>query len=354
MPYYENAKPKKVTREEHLRRDAARWEREENARKPRGTGRASARGEENTFSPSSRPAPRREEFSAPAKRRPASPRPEPARHAPSPAPQPAPMRRAPSPTPRPEPARHVPSPEPALPENLICGRNPIREAIKSGRDIEKLLVIKGDLSGSAREIVSMARERHIPVQIVEKQALDDVTRSHQGMLAYASAYQYADVDDMFAEAEARGEAPFLIILDGITDPMNLGAIIRTAACVGAHGVIVPEHRAVGLTPGAVKASAGAVECVKVARVGNLVRTIELLKSRGLWLYAADMDGEDYRRPSYGGPMALIIGAEGEGISRLVLEKSDFRIALPMKGPIGSLNASVAAGILMYEMRRSEQ
>ncbi|MBR3738900.1 MAG: 23S rRNA (guanosine(2251)-2'-O)-methyltransferase RlmB [Clostridia bacterium] len=233
------------------------------------------------------------------------------------------------------------------PENLLSGRNPIREAIKSGRDIEKLLVARGDLSGTAKEIISMARDRHIPIQTVERSRLDEITKNHQGMLAFASAYRYYDVEDMLAVAQEKNEAPFLIVLDGVTDPQNLGAIIRTAACVGAHGVIVPERRAVGLTPSAVKASAGAIETVKVARVTNLTRTLEMLKKQGVWLYAADMDGEDYRKVSFSGPMALIVGAEGEGVSRLVLEACDYKVSLPMRGGVGSLNASVAAGILMY-------
>lgn len=256
---------------------------------------------------------------------------------------------------RPAPRQERPAPRPSLPpedsyqppENLLSGRNPIREAIKNGRDIEKLLVAKGDLSATAREIVAMARERHIPVQMVERTRLDEITRNHQGMLAFASAYRYYDVEDMLREAEEKGEAPFLVVLDGVTDPQNLGAIIRTAACVGAHGVIVPERRAVGLTPSAVKASAGAIETVKVARVTNLTRTLEMLKEKGIWLFAADMVGEDYRKVNFEGAVALIIGAEGEGVSRLVLDSCDHRVSLPMKGGVGSLNASVAAGVMMY-------
>ncbi len=233
------------------------------------------------------------------------------------------------------------------PENLLSGRNPIREAIKNGRDIEKLLVAKGDLSATAKEIISMARDAHIPIQTVERTRLDEITKNHQGMLAFASAYRYFDVEDMLEEAKEKNEAPFLVILDGVTDPQNLGAIIRTAACVGAHGVIVPERRAVGLTPSAVKASAGAIETVKVARVTNLTRTLEMLKKQGVWLYAADMVGEDYRKVNFDGPCAIIIGAEGEGVSRLVLETCDHKVSLPMKGGVGSLNASVAAGVLLY-------
>ncbi len=252
-----------------------------------------------------------------------------------------------------KPAAPPPPPRPAVEEsidpmeNVLSGRNPIREAIKSGRDIEKLLVAKGDLSGSAREIVAMAKEARIPVQEVERVRLDEITRNHQGMLAFASAYQYAHVDDMLAEAKEKGEDPFLILLDGITDPHNLGAVIRTAECVGAHGVIVPERRSVGLTPAAVKASAGAVEHVKVARVGNLTRTLQDLQKAGLWIAAAVTDGEDYQKADLKGPLAIVIGSEGEGISRLVLEHCDRSVSLPLKGQIGSLNASVAAGILMY-------
>lgn len=233
-------------------------------------------------------------------------------------------------------------------ENLLTGRNPIREALKSGRDIEKLLVAKGDLSGTAQQIVAMAHEAHVPVQMVERIRLDELAKNHQGMIAFASAYQYADVDDMLAVAKERGEAPFLIILDGVTDPHNLGAVIRTAAAVGAHGVIVPERRAVGLTPAAVKASAGGIEHIKVARVTNLTNEIKKLKTLGIWLYGADAEGENFRQVDFSGPCALVIGSEGDGISRLVLEQCDHVVSITMKNPaMESLNASVAAGILMY-------
>ena len=234
-------------------------------------------------------------------------------------------------------------------ENLLAGRNPIREALRANRDIEKLLVQKGELTGSAREIVQMAREQHIVVQEVDRTRLDELARNHQGLIAFASAYQYSTVEAMLKTAEERGEAPFLVLLDGVTDPHNLGAIIRSAECVGAHGVIVPERRSVGLTPAAVKASAGAIEHMKVARVVNLARTIEELKSRNVWTYALTMDGEDYERVNFKGGVALIIGSEGEGISRLVLDKCDQKVSLPMAGHIDSLNASVAAGIVMYRV-----
>ncbi len=237
-------------------------------------------------------------------------------------------------------------------ENLLSGRNPIREALKSGRDIEKLLVARGELSGSAREIVQMAKERHIPVQEVDRVRLDAITHNHQGMLAFASAYQYSTVEAMLALAEERGEEPFLVLLDGITDPHNLGAIIRTAECAGAHGVIVQERRAVGLTPAAVKASAGAVEHLPVARVSNLGNTIIELQNKNIWVYAADMEGENYADADLSGAIALVIGAEGEGVSRRVLSLCDKTLSLPMRGKLDSLNASVAAGILLYAAMRA--
>lgn len=235
------------------------------------------------------------------------------------------------------------------PDNLLTGRNPIREAIKSGRDIEKMLVQKGELSGSAREIVQMAKEKRIPVQEVEKNRLDEIAPHHQGMVAFASAYAYSTVEAMLAEAEEKGEAPLLVLLDGVTDPHNLGAIIRSAECAGAHGVIVPERRSVGLTPAAVKASAGAVEHCKVARVNNLNRLIDDLKKKNIWTYALTMDGEDYNSVNFDGGVALVVGSEGEGISRLTLESCDQKVSLPMKGAIDSLNASVAAGIMLYRV-----
>ena len=255
------------------------------------------------------------------------------------------------------PAQTAPAPvqEQTLPpENLLAGRNPIREALRAGRDIEKLMVLRGELTGSAREIVQMAREQHIVVQEVEKIRLDELARNHQGMIAFASAYKYSTVEAMLEEAEKKNEAPFLILLDGVTDPHNLGAIIRSAECVGAHGVIVPERRSVGLTTAAVKASAGAVEHMKVARVVNLNRTIEELKQRNIWTYALTMDGEDYERVNFSGGVALIVGSEGEGVSRLVLDKCDQRVSLPMAGHIDSLNASVAAGIVMYRVLSSRR
>jgi len=252
------------------------------------------------------------------------------------------------PMPRPE---MLPRPvdEEPMENNLLVGRNPIREALKAGRDIEKLLVARGELIGSAREIVGMARDAKIIVQEVARERLDAMAPNHQGLIAVASAYSYKTVEDMLALAKERGEAPFLVILDGVTDPHNLGAIIRSAECVGAHGVIIPERRAVGLTPSAVKASAGAVEHIPVAKEVNLTRTIERLKKEGVWVYGAAMKGEDFRKVDFSGPAALVIGSEGEGISRLVMESCDRLVSLPIKGKLDSLNASVAAGVLLYAM-----
>ncbi len=244
--------------------------------------------------------------------------------------------------------RPLPPPVPEeIPENLLVGRNPIREAIKNGHAIEKLLVAKGDLSGAARDIVHMALEKGVVVQEVERARLDQIYRNHQGMLAYVSAGEYATVEDMFRKAEAQGEPPFIIILDGITDPHNLGAIIRSAECTGAHGVIIPERRSVGLTPACVKAAAGATEYMPVAKVTNINREIEALQRRGVWVMAAAMNGESVYGVDLTGPLALVIGSEGDGVSALTRKKCDRVVSLPMRGHIDSLNASVAAGAMMY-------
>lgn len=231
--------------------------------------------------------------------------------------------------------------------NLLYGRHPIREALKSGRDIEKLFVAEGDLSGSGRAIVSDAIARGIIVQNVDRAQLDRLARNHQGLVAFASAYAYASLEDILSEALAAQEKAFIVVVDKVTDPQNLGAIIRSAACAGAHGVIVQQHRAVGLTPAAVKASAGAVEHVKVARVTNINQTLDELKKNGMWIYAADAAGEDYRGHTFDGPCALVIGSEGEGISALTLRHCDHILSIPTTGAVSSLNASVAAGILVF-------
>lgn len=232
------------------------------------------------------------------------------------------------------------------PEQIICGRNPIREALRAGRPIEKLLAAS-ELSGSAREIVKMAKDAGAVVQIVDRARLDQIYPAHQGLLAYVAAVKYSSVEEMLALAKEKGEDPFLILLDGITDPHNLGAIIRSAECAGAHGVIIPERRASGLTATVAKAAAGALESMKIARVVNLNRTIDELKEKGVWIIGTSMDGENALNADLTGPIGLVIGSEGEGISRLTMEKCDRMLTLPMKGKIESLNASVAAGVLMY-------
>ena len=234
---------------------------------------------------------------------------------------------------------------------LAAFGDPIREALKNGRPMEKLMVMKGDLSSAAREIVRMAREAGVVVQEVDKVRLDAVYPHHQGLLAYLSSAGYSEVGDIFALARERNEDPFIICLDGITDPHNLGAIIRSAECAGAHGVIIPERRSAGLNPACVKAAAGALEYMPVARVTNLSRTIEELKEQGVWVYAADMGGENVYAADLSGPAAIVIGAEGEGVSHLVLEKCDKVLSLPMYGRIQSLNASVAAGLMLYEFAK---
>ena len=237
-------------------------------------------------------------------------------------------------------------------DNLLVGRNPIREALKAGQHIEKMLVAQGELSGSAKEIVAKAKDAGIVVQFVDRARLDAVYPNHQGMLAFASAAAYSSVEDILALAASKDEPPFVVVLDGVTDPHNLGAIIRTAECCGAHGVIVPERRSAGLNPAAVKASAGALSYILVARVGNLSRTLADLKEKGLWVIGCDMSGGDIREADLTGPMALVVGSEGEGISHLVLEGCDKVVSIPLKGQIASLNASVAAGIALYEVMRT--
>lgn len=238
-------------------------------------------------------------------------------------------------------------------ENQLEGRNAVLEVLKSGRDIEKIIVVKGNVEGTVRRIVGMAKERGIVVQEVVRQKLDEMsqTKNHQGVIAIVSEHEYADIQDILAAAADKGEKPFIIILDNITDPHNLGAVIRTAECAGAHGVIIPKRRSVGLTATVGKTSAGAVEYMPVARVTNIARTIEELKKEGIWVACADMGGEDYFESALDGAIALVIGSEGEGVSRLVKEKCDFTVSIPMYGSISSLNASVASALLMYEVVR---
>ena len=235
--------------------------------------------------------------------------------------------------------------------NIIVGRNPVTEALKSGRDIDKLMISTED--GSMKKILALAKERRIPIMKVEKSALDRLApgQAHQGVCAYVSAYAYAELEDIFRIAEERGEDPFIIVLDNLEDPHNLGAIMRTAECAGAHGIIIPKRRACGLTEVVAKASAGAIEYMPCVKVNNIAQTIEELKERGIWVAACDMGGQEYYKADLKGKLAVVIGSEGFGISRLVREKCDFVVSMPMVGRITSLNASNAAAVIIYEVRK---
>lgn len=238
-------------------------------------------------------------------------------------------------------------------ELTIEGRNAVLEAYRAGKTIDKLYVLKGCQDGPVNSILREARKHDTIVSFVTKERLDQMseTGKHQGVVAHAAAYEYAEVEDILKRAEEKGEPPFLILLDNIEDPHNLGAIIRTANLAGAHGIIIPKRRAAGLTATVAKASAGALNYTPVAKVTNLGTTIESLKERGLWFVCADMDGTVMYDMDLKGPIGLVVGNEGEGVSRLVREKCDYIAAIPMKGDIDSLNASVAAGVLAYEIVR---
>ena len=235
----------------------------------------------------------------------------------------------------------------------IEGRNAVLEAFRSGKCVDKLFILDGCQDGPVRTIAREARKTDTIINYVTKERLDQLseTHAHQGVIAQVAAYDYSTVDEILAKAEAKGEAPFLILLDNVEDPHNLGAIIRTANLAGAHGVIIPKRRAVGLTSTVAKTSAGAINYTPVAKVTNIVRTIEELKEKGIWFVCADMGGETMYDLDLTGPMGLVIGNEGEGVSRLVREACDFTASIPMKGDIDSLNASVAAGVLAYEIVR---
>ena len=236
---------------------------------------------------------------------------------------------------------------------VIEGRNAVLEAFRSGKPVDKLFVLDGCQDGPVRTIVREAKKHDTIIQFVEKERLSQLseTGKHQGVVAFAAAYEYAEVEDMLELARQKGEDPFLILLDNIEDPHNLGAIIRTANLAGAHGVIIPKRRAVGLTATVAKTSAGALNYTPVAKVTNRVKTMEELKERGLWFVCADMGGESMYRLNLKGPIGLVIGSEGEGVGRLVKETCDFVAGIPMRGDIDSLNASVAAGVLAYEIVR---
>ncbi|MRZ27532.1 23S rRNA (guanosine(2251)-2'-O)-methyltransferase RlmB [Paeniclostridium sordellii] len=233
----------------------------------------------------------------------------------------------------------------------IEGRNPVIEAIKNDREIDKIMIANGAKEGSIKKIVAMAKEKNIVIQYVDRNKLDEIStsHSHQGVIANVSDYRYYELDELIKSVEEKGEDPFFIILDEITDPHNLGSIIRTADAVGAHGVIIPKRRSVHITPTVAKASAGAVEYVPVCKVTNIVNTIKTLKEHGMWIAAADMDGQTFYEQNLTGPIGLVIGSEGFGISRLVKKNCDFTVKMPMVGNVTSLNASVAGSILLYEI-----
>lgn len=238
-------------------------------------------------------------------------------------------------------------------EDIIAGRNAVSEALKAGRTIDSLYVVRGTHTGPISVLIAKAKKAGAAIKEADSRKLDALcgNANHQGVVAVAAVKDFAQMDDIFALAEQRGEAPFLILCDELEDPHNLGAIIRIAECAGAHGVVIPKRRSVGLTYAVGKASAGAVEYVPVVRVNNMAVAIDELKERGVWVYTADMDGQSWCSVDYTGPAAVVIGSEGSGVSRLVKEKSDFIISLPMKGKINSLNASVACGIVCYEIAR---
>lgn len=240
--------------------------------------------------------------------------------------------------------------------NIICGRNPVLEALRSGREIDRLFVAHGTGGGSVTAIIAKCRAKGILIKEISPQKLDYYCggANHQGVAVMFASQEYATADDMFALAETRGEKPFLIICDEIEDPHNLGAIIRTAEATGVHGVIIPERRSASLNATVAKAACGALEYVPVARVTNIANTIDALKERGVWVFGADMDGDDYTKTDFDTPCALVIGNEGKGIGALTAKKCDAILSLPMLGKINSLNASVAAGILMYEVVRSRK
>lgn len=238
-------------------------------------------------------------------------------------------------------------------EMTLIGRNPVLEAYRAGRTVDRLFVQSGLKDGPVLTILREARKADTVVDFVEKKRLDEMSQNapHQGVMAYLSSFRYYEPEDMLQAAEEKGEAPFLFLLDGIEDPHNLGAMIRTANLAGAHGVIIPKRRAAGLTGTVAKASAGALNFTKVAKVTNLTQTMEELKERGLWFVCADMKGENMYRQNLTGPIGLVIGNEGEGVSRLVREHCDMLASIPMRGDIDSLNASVACGVLAYEIVR---
>ncbi len=236
-------------------------------------------------------------------------------------------------------------------ENYIAGRNSVAELLRSGRPIDRIVIERGKKEGSMSVILAKAAARSIPIKEAAREKLDSMCpgTNHQGVIAVAAMTEYCSVADILAHADKKGEKPFIIVCDGIEDPHNLGAIIRTAECCGAHGVVISKNRCCGVNFAVSKSACGALEYMKVARVVNITAAIEELKSAGVWVYAADMDGTDYKKQDFSGAAALVVGSEGRGVSRLVKDSCDITVSLPMKGHITSLNASVAAGVLMYEI-----
>lgn len=245
---------------------------------------------------------------------------------------------------------NAPQDVPQLPEDMLAGRNAVMEALKGSSRINRLMIANGSNEGSVREMVAIAKEKGIPVQFVERTKIESIARGirHQGVLAQVAPVEYVELEDILQVAKDKNEPPFILLLDELEDPHNLGAILRTADAAGVHGVLIPKRRSCPLSATVAKTSAGAVEYVPVARIGNIVQTIKALKNEGLWVAAADMDGKDYHDSDLTGPLLLIVGSEGQGVGRLVKEQCDFVVSLPMVGKINSLNASVAASILMYE------
>ena len=245
---------------------------------------------------------------------------------------------------------NAPQALPQLPEDVLAGRNAVMEALKGSSRINRLMIANGSNEGSVREMVAIAKDKGIPVQFVERTKIESIARGirHQGVLAQVAPVEYVELEDILQVAKDKNEPPFILLLDELEDPHNLGAILRTADAAGVHGVLIPKRRSCPLSATVAKTSAGAVEYVPVARIGNIVQTIKALKNEGLWVAAADMDGKDYHDSDLTGPLLLIVGSEGQGVGRLVKEQCDFVVSLPMVGKINSLNASVAASILMYE------
>ena len=237
--------------------------------------------------------------------------------------------------------------------NLLSGRNAVMEALKGEREIDKILIQKGEKEGSVIKIISNAKAKGIVVLEVEKSKLDEMTgrEKHQGVVAYVAAHEYVSVEEILEEAAQKGEQPFVLLLDNIQDPHSLGAIIRTAHNAGVHGIIIPKRRAVGLTGTVAKSSAGALEYMKVAKVSNIVQTIRELKEKGLWIACADMDGKTLYEENLTGPIGIVVGSEGEGVSKLTKENCDYVVSVPMYGQVTSLNASVAASLMVYEVVR---